>query len=127
MAPLVVAVVGGFIAIVIGKQVFGGWAERFNPAMVARVALLVSLPGAAHPVGADEPGQRAGAGFPAGAAHLRDQRAAARRHRQRLAAAGPHKTEMSRGIDLLQSLAAANAPALSWFGTRAGSLAESAC
>jgi Na+-translocating ferredoxin:NAD+ oxidoreductase RnfD subunit len=44
-APWWVAVVGGFIAIVIGKQVFGGVGQNvFNPAMVARVALLVSFP-----------------------------------------------------------------------------------
>ncbi|SBT05991.1 Electron transport complex protein rnfD (Nitrogen fixation protein rnfD) (fragment) [Candidatus Accumulibacter aalborgensis] len=40
-APWWVAVVGGFMAIVIGKQVFGGVGQNvFNPAMVARVALL---------------------------------------------------------------------------------------
>jgi Na+-translocating ferredoxin:NAD+ oxidoreductase RnfD subunit len=44
-APWWVAVLGGFIAIVIGKQVFGGIGQNvFNPAMVARVALLVSFP-----------------------------------------------------------------------------------
>lgn len=44
-APWWVAVLGGFIAIVIGKQVFGGVGQNvFNPAMVARVALLVSFP-----------------------------------------------------------------------------------
>ena len=44
-APWWVAVLGGFIAIIIGKQVFGGVGQNvFNPAMVARVALLVSFP-----------------------------------------------------------------------------------
>jgi electron transport complex protein RnfD len=37
--------VGGFFAVVIGKQVFGGIGQNvFNPAMLARVALLVSFP-----------------------------------------------------------------------------------
>lgn len=44
-APWWIAVVGGLIAIVIGKQVFGGIGQNlFNPAMVARVALLISFP-----------------------------------------------------------------------------------
>ena len=38
-SPWWVPVVGGFLAIVIGKQVFGGLGQNvFNPAMVARVA-----------------------------------------------------------------------------------------
>lgn len=44
-APWWIGVLGGFIAIVIGKQVFGGLGQNlFNPAMVARAMLLVALP-----------------------------------------------------------------------------------
>lgn len=44
-APWWVAVLGGGIAIIIGKQIFGGLGQNvFNPAMVARVMLLVSFP-----------------------------------------------------------------------------------
>ena len=44
-APWWIGVVGAFIAIVVGKQVFGGIGQNlFNPAMVARVALLISFP-----------------------------------------------------------------------------------
>lgn len=44
-APWWIAVVGALLAIVVGKQVFGGIGQNlFNPAMVARVALLVSFP-----------------------------------------------------------------------------------
>jgi electron transport complex protein RnfD len=44
-APWWIGVVGAFLAIVIGKQVFGGIGQNlFNPAMVARVALLISFP-----------------------------------------------------------------------------------
>lgn len=44
-APWWLAVLGGFIAIVVGKQVFGGLGQNiFNPAMLARVALLVAFP-----------------------------------------------------------------------------------
>jgi electron transport complex protein RnfD len=44
-APWWIGVVGSLIAIVIGKQVFGGIGQNlFNPAMVARVALLITFP-----------------------------------------------------------------------------------
>lgn len=44
-APWWIAVLGAFVAIVVGKQVFGGLGQNvFNPAMVARVALLISFP-----------------------------------------------------------------------------------
>jgi len=43
--PLWIVAVGGFIAIVIVKQIFGGIGQNFmNPAMAARVILLVSWP-----------------------------------------------------------------------------------
>ncbi len=44
-APWWIGVTGAFIGIVVGKQVFGGLGQNlFNPAMLARVALLVSFP-----------------------------------------------------------------------------------
>lgn len=44
-APWWIGLVGAFIAIIVGKQVFGGLGQNlFNPAMVARVVLLVSFP-----------------------------------------------------------------------------------
>jgi electron transport complex protein RnfD len=44
-APWWIGAVGSFIGIVVGKQVFGGLGQNlFNPAMLARVALLVSFP-----------------------------------------------------------------------------------
>jgi electron transport complex protein RnfD len=44
-APWWIGVIGGLFAIVIGKQVFGGIGQNlFNPAMLARVMLLVSFP-----------------------------------------------------------------------------------
>ncbi|MDR3411350.1 MAG: RnfABCDGE type electron transport complex subunit D [Formivibrio sp.] len=44
-APWWIGVLGAFIAIVIAKQAYGGIGKNlFNPAMVARVALLVSFP-----------------------------------------------------------------------------------
>jgi len=44
-APWWIAVVGGLFAIVIGKHVYGGIGQNvFNPAMLARVMLLVAFP-----------------------------------------------------------------------------------
>ena len=44
-APWWIAVVGGLFAIVIGKQIFGGIGQNlFNPAMLARVMLLIAFP-----------------------------------------------------------------------------------
>jgi electron transport complex protein RnfD len=44
-APWWIGVVGGALAMFIGKHVFGGTGNNlFNPAMVARVALLISFP-----------------------------------------------------------------------------------
>jgi electron transport complex protein RnfD len=44
-APWWIGVVGAALAIVVGKQVYGGIGQNlFNPAMLARVALLVSFP-----------------------------------------------------------------------------------
>lgn len=44
-APWWIGALGAFLGIVVGKQVFGGLGQNlFNPAMLARVALLVSFP-----------------------------------------------------------------------------------
>lgn len=44
-SPWWIAVIGAVLAIVVGKHVFGGIGQNlFNPAMVARVALLIAFP-----------------------------------------------------------------------------------
>ncbi|MET0009719.1 MAG: RnfABCDGE type electron transport complex subunit D [Candidatus Thiodiazotropha sp. 6PLUC9] len=44
-APWWIGLVGALLAIIVAKQVFGGIGQNlFNPAMVARVALLISFP-----------------------------------------------------------------------------------
>lgn len=44
-APWWIAVGGSFVAIAVGKQLYGGIGQNvFNPAMLARVALLISFP-----------------------------------------------------------------------------------
>jgi electron transport complex protein RnfD len=50
-APWWIGLLGAFLAIIIGKQIFGGIGQNlFNPAMVARVALLISFPLECTPV-----------------------------------------------------------------------------
>lgn len=45
--PFYVPIIGAFLAIWLGKQVFGGLGSNpFNPALVARVGLLIALPAA---------------------------------------------------------------------------------
>ena len=125
-APWWIGAFGGLFAAVLGKQVFGGLGQNlFNPAMVARVALLISFPlqmtawVAPLPIfSASAPGLIDGLritlkGIPPGF----DAVASA-------SLLGFAKTELSRGVDLLQSLL--HAPALDWYGSRAGSLGETA-
>lgn len=126
-SPWWVPVVGGFIAIVIGKQVFGGVGQNvFNPAMVARVALLVSFPVpltlwvSPLPVGSlNGPDFIHGLQIFLGNQNMPDAMASA-------SLLGYSKTEMSRGIDLLHSLSGEHGALFSWQGMRAGSLGESA-
>ncbi len=125
-APWWIGVLGGLFATVLSKQVFGGLGQNlFNPAMVARVALLISFPvqmtSWVGPLPLDAvtaPGPLAGLlitfkGMPPGLDAMTSA-----------SLLGFAKTEMSRGIDLLQSLT--QAPALSWIGSRPGSLGETA-
>ena len=125
-APWWIGVLGAFIAIVIGKQVFGGLGQNiFNPAMVARVALLISFPLQLTawvtplpltPLAA--PDFIAALHITLGQTPLPDAMTSA-------SLLGYAKTELSRGISLLQALTAGHAPQLSWLGVRAGSLGES--
>ena len=44
-APWWIAVLGSLFAVIVGKQIFGGLGQNvFNPAMAARVMLLISFP-----------------------------------------------------------------------------------
>jgi electron transport complex protein RnfD/electron transport complex protein RnfC len=126
-APWWIGATGGLFATVVAKQLFGGLGQNlFNPAMVARVALLISFP---------VPMTQWVAPLPMGTAAAPDFI-----HGLQITLAGiPQldavssasllghaKTELSRGIDLLHSLAAGHGPALSISGMRTGSLGETA-
>lgn len=125
-SPWWVALTGAFIAIVVAKHVFGGIGQNvFNPAMVARVALLVSFPVTLTQWQMPLPLTPLPApdfihglqifltGMP-----LPDAMTSA-------SLLGYGKTELARGVDLLNAFAAPTAPQLPWSGTRAGSLGES--
>lgn len=125
-APWWIGVVGGLFATVIGKQVFGGLGQNlFNPAMVARVALLISFPVimtswvAPQPLTTPSaPDLVQGLRITLGDLPVPDAVASA-------SLLGHAKTELSRGVDLAHSLSAPQAPALSLMGYRPGSLGES--
>ncbi len=125
-APWWIGVFGGLFATVLAKQAFGGLGQNlFNPAMVARVALLISFPVqmtawvAPLPLGsAMAPGIFDGLlitlkGMPASLDAVSSA-----------SLLGFAKTELTRGVGLLQSLA--HAPAISWLGSRPGSVGETA-
>ena len=125
-APAWVGLLGGFIAIVIGKQVFGGLGQNlFNPAMVARVALLVSFPVvmtqwiAPQPLfSLNAPSFIDGLRITFEGLPVPDAVASA-------SLLGHAKTELSRGVSLSQALSPGHGALFDWAGWRAGSLGES--
>jgi Na+-translocating ferredoxin:NAD+ oxidoreductase subunit D len=105
-APWWIGVLGAIFAIPLAKQVFGGLGQNlFNPAMVARVALLVSFPVvmtawiAPHPLfSADAPGLADAISITFGG-QIPDGMTGA-------TALGFVKTELSRGIPVADSIQA---------------------
>lgn len=123
-APWWIGLVGSFIAIVIAKQVFGGLGQNlFNPAMVARVALLISFPlemtrfVAPHPLGSDGAANLAtGLALTFGGQPLDALTGAT--------VLGHVRTELGRGQDLASLLGDAYHPLDAAVGTVAGSMGE---
>ena len=128
-APWWVAAVGGLFAILVGKQIFGGLGQNvFNPAMAARVMLLIAfpvemtqwtLPGSLP--GAHMPGFMEGLAITFSGAHIDGMASAS--------LLGHVKTEFTRGIDLMHSLpefhtAQSSSLLHSAWGSRAGSMGE---
>ena len=124
-APWWLAAVGALFAIVIGKQIFGGLGQNlFNPAMAARVMLLISFPlemtawtvpmpitsGAA-------PGFFEALGITFAGVAPADGISSA-------TLLGQVKTDLGRGLGLDQVLAGIYDPAAFALGQRAGSLGE---
>lgn len=124
-APWWIGVFGGLFATTLGKQAFGGFGQNlFNPAMVARVALLISFPVQMTAWVAPLPMFSINAPGPIEGLLILLRGVPDLDAVSSATTLGFAKTELSRGVDLLQSLA--HAPALSWIGSRPGSLGETA-
>jgi Na+-translocating ferredoxin:NAD+ oxidoreductase RnfD subunit len=125
-APWWIGGVGGLFATVLGKQVFGGLGQNlFNPAIVARVALLISFPlqmtAWVAPLPLFSPGAP---GLIEGLRITLNGVPAAYDAVASASLLGFTKTELSRGVDLLASLL--QAPAPGWSGSHPGSMGETA-
>jgi electron transport complex protein RnfD len=124
-APWWIGVLGAIFAVCLAKHLYGGLGQNvFNPAMVGRVALLVSFPVqmttfvAPHPLfAADAPGFAESLAITFGGAFDLDTMSAA-------SALGFVKTELSRGIPVSQSVAGAPGFADMLFGMHPGSMGE---
>ena len=128
-APWWIGVMGALLAIIVGKQVFGGIGQNlFNPAMVARVALLISFPlemtlfHAPSPLFSSQaPGFLEGLSITFGSTGLGAGQFDALSSATTL---GHYKTELGRGLTLEQ---AGGGTATLWqltWGQAAGSLGE---
>jgi RnfABCDGE-type electron transport complex D subunit len=126
-APWWIGAVGGVFAVIVGKQVFGGIGQNlFNPAMVARVALLISFPVDMTLWVAPAPLFSAAAPDPLQALTLTF---VGLPHADAVSSAsllGHVKTELSRGMTVSQSLAGHFEPVQALLGLRDGSLGETA-
>lgn len=127
-APWWIGACGGAFAIVIGKQVFGGVGQNlFNPAMIARVALLISFPlEMTHWVMAPTLFSGPAPGFLDGLAITFGAGVAPADAVTSASLLGHVKSELARGIGLEQALTGQFEAAPALLGMRAGSLGESA-
>ncbi|MDD2929401.1 MAG: RnfABCDGE type electron transport complex subunit D [Sideroxydans sp.] len=125
-APWWIAVLGSLFAVIVGKQIFGGLGQNvFNPAMAARVMLLISFPLEMTTWGAPLP-----LTSPNGLNLLEGLRVTfLSQPIDGMASAsllGHVKTEFTRGIGLDQALTGFFTPMDALWGMRAGSLGETA-
>ena len=124
-APWWIGAVGSLLAIVVAKQVFGGIGQNlFNPAMVARVALLIAFPlemttfTAPKPLfSADAPGFLDGLSITFAAAAEIDGVSSA-------STLSHVKTELSRGTPLDSALTPVFDSLTGFIGTMTGSMGE---
>ncbi|MET0063630.1 MAG: RnfABCDGE type electron transport complex subunit D [Candidatus Thiodiazotropha endolucinida] len=124
-APWWIGVVGALLAIIVGKQIFGGIGQNlFNPAMVARVALLISFPlemtlfNPPIPLfSAQAPGFLESLGITFGNSGQLDAISSA-------TALGHYKTELSRGLSISEAAGGTDTLWQLTTGTAAGSMGE---
>ncbi|MDD4912853.1 MAG: RnfABCDGE type electron transport complex subunit D [Sideroxydans sp.] len=125
-APWWIAVLGSLFAVIISKQLFGGLGQNvFNPAMAARVMLLISFPlemttwVAATPMGsAQAPGLMQSLGITFLSQPIDGMASAS--------LLGHVKTDYTLGIGLEQSLSGYYVPLDALWGSRVGSMGETA-
>lgn len=124
-APWWIGVLGSLSAIVIGKHLFGGLGQNlFNPAMVARIVLLISFPVqltmwvAPAPLGSD-----AAPSFGQALAMV-SGRAPIPEHMSAATALGNLKTELSRGVSVVKTSENLPPPQQLAIGQESGSLGE---
>lgn len=120
-APWWIAVLGSLFAVIIGKQLFGGLGQNvFNPAMAARVMLLISFPleMTTWTVPKLSPGWLDSLRITFLSQPLDGMASAS--------VLGHVKTEFSRGVGLDQALVGYYAPLDALWGSRVGSLGETA-
>jgi RnfABCDGE-type electron transport complex D subunit len=119
-APWWIAVVGALFAVIVAKQVFGGLGQNvFNPAMAARVMLLISFPlemTSWIPPMSALPGLVDSLAVTFGGVQVDAVTSAS--------LLGHVKTEFSRGLGLEQALSGHYAPLEALWGRRSGSLGE---
>lgn len=125
-APWWIAVLGSLFAVIVGKQIFGGLGQNvFNPAMAARVMLLISFPLEMTTWGAPSP-----LSSPNGLNLLEGLRVTFLSQpidgMSSASLLGHVKTEFTRGIGLDQALAGHYVPLDALAGLRTGSLGETA-
>lgn len=124
-APWWIGVLGSLSAIVLGKHLFGGLGQNmFNPAMVARIVLLISFPVqltlwiAPAPFGSPTaPSFSQSLAYISGTTPLPEHLSAA-------TALGVLKTELSRGVSVEKTSAQLPPPPQQAIGSESGSMGE---
>jgi electron transport complex protein RnfD len=124
-APWWIGVLGSFSAIVVGKHLFGGLGQNmFNPAMVARIVLLISFPVQLTMWVAPAPfGSEATPSFSQALAIV-SGRTLIPEHMSAATALGTLKTELTRGVSVAKTAEQLPAPQQLAIGNEAGSMGE---
>ena len=124
-APWWIGLLGSLTAIVMGKHLFGGLGQNmFNPAMVARIVLLISFPVQLTLWAAPAPfGSNTSPSFGQSMAYFTGQTQVPE-HMSAATALGTLKTELSRGISVEKAAEQLPAPLQMTIGNEGGSMGE---
>jgi len=124
-APWWIGVMGSVFAIVLAKHVFGGLGQNmFNPAMVARVLLLISFPVQMTLWATPTPmGSEASPSFSQALAYI-SGRTPMPEHMSAATSLGSLKAELSRGVPVAKTSEKLAAPQQMALGNESGSMGE---